>query len=155
MFETAFRAHSLVDAERELVAACIDHESALRIALDTLAVDDFRSHEAHELRQFFYVLAGWLAKGTYDGETNRDRLNELTGGDWAGWLEWGGLLWCTYGVLPEYVQALCEAVTKSKSLMDGALEARRRWQYENPLFPDETAGGQRARPHEYRGGIAL
>ena len=65
---------SLRQAEEELVGACIDREAALREALRGLAVEPFRSEAASVLGQVFYLLAGWLADGSYEESTNRDQL---------------------------------------------------------------------------------
>jgi hypothetical protein len=95
---------TLREQEAELVAACIDHEDALLTAISILPVDDFRSQEASDLRQVFYVLAGWYSSGTYDPETNRDSLalyfDEI----------YIDGLWCPFGVVKRYVRGLAQNI---------------------------------------------
>lgn len=129
-----FRDMTLIDAEAELVGAVIDHEHALLTALRLMPLDDFRSEHADELRRVFYVCAGWYDKGIWDRETNRERL-ALYFDDF-----WVDGLWCPWGAVPTYVEALCNAITASNGLLDDAVAATRRWRTENTLLP----GGSRS-----------
>lgn len=113
----SFKDMPLLQMEREAVGAVIDHEHAVRIAASRLRVDDFRSHEADHLRQVFYVVLGWYEQGKWDDLTNRDRLE-------AYGLE-NDYLWCPWAVIPEYVEALCDAITQANALDDAAVEAVR------------------------------
>lgn len=140
MTAPTFHDLSLRDAEAELVGACIDHEMALRIALILLPVDDFRSEAGYELRRVFYVLAGWLSKGIYDEETNRERL-ALYFPDL--WLE---SIWCPFGAVDEYIEALCRAVVRSNQLFDSAVAARGEWLFNNPLMSSAPVPPPAARP---------
>ena len=119
--------YTLRQAEEELVGACLDHESALRLALDLLPLDDFRG-SPHEIRDIFYALAGWLERGAYDSKTNRERLLPLFGLsvklNGAGYL---GGLWCPWGMNRDYVSALCEAIARSNEAADAAVAAERHW----------------------------
>ena len=147
----SFRDLTLAEAEAEIVGAAIEHEHALAIALSVLAVDDFRSERAEDLRRIFYVLAGWYAKDQWDAGTNRDRLERYFPEVWIDGL------WCPSGVVPEYVQALCAAVTESNRLADNAVAATRAWYSENPIQPSERPFAHRVIPRPAtgpRGGVA-
>lgn len=159
-----FKDYRLAQAEEEAVAAAIDSERAMRIALSILAVDDFRSEVGDDLRLIFYTAAGWLAKGTYNTRTNRDRLLGLaenhTGNNrdlpaWEGYLE---MLWCPWACVPEYVTTLCTVITENNRLFDARLEADRAWQ-ERPLRiesgpPSPAASAREPRKKGgYMGGI--
>ena len=142
-----FRNLTLAEAEVELVGAAIDLEHALLTALETLAVDDFRSERAADLRRIFYVLAGWYAKGRWDPLTNRERLQRYSPDVWIDGL------WCPSGVIPEYVRDLCRAVTESNRLADDAVAATRAWQEQNPIGVWGHPGAQRPATGP-RGGVA-
>ncbi len=155
---TAFRSYTHAEAEAELVGACIDHEHALLTALRTLPLDDFRSEQTEELRRVFYVLAGWYSKGLWDRDTNRERL-ALYFDDY-----WIDNLWCDWGVVPEYVSALCNAIKGSNDLLDEAVAAHYRLKHTNPLRDHRqpppppvvvAAPSPPRRPqHPMRGGVA-
>ena len=152
-----FKDYSLAEAEQELVAACLDSEVALRIAITVLEVGDFRSPQARDLFKVFYTLAGWLDMGTYDPETNRERMLgwavKGTGENrdpeaWAGFLE---MLWCKWAVVPEYVITLCTLIAETNRLADKRLDAEKAWR-ERPLDgpastprPGAAQGGPRMR----------
>ncbi|MDZ4250933.1 MAG: hypothetical protein U0990_12730 [Candidatus Nanopelagicales bacterium] len=157
-FDTAipFAHLNLRQAEEELVGACIDHESALRIALASLPLEPFRSHVTHDLRRIFYTLAGWLERGAYNPATNRDRLKQVVGDDY---LE---SLFCGFGIVPEYVSALCDAINESNRLQDDALAAVHAWHWANPLDlevesrpapPLPVATAPQRKPEPERGGV--
>ena len=146
----AFRDLTLAEAEAEIVGAAIDHELALTTALLTLAIDDFRSELAPDLRRIFYVVAGWYAKGQWSAEINRPRLERYFPNVWIDGL------WCPSGVVSEYVEALCAAVTESNRLADNALTATRAWWSENPLAASERPVAHRVIPRPVsgpRGGV--
>lgn len=132
-------------AEAELIAACIDHEAALRIALRILPLDDFRSPAGELHRRLFYVLAGWLADGSYSHETNRDRLQtyfpEVD-------VE---ALWCSCGVVPGYVEAVAQAIVEHNRLADEALAAVRRWHDADPLQKDASVPSPSIRTPQAKG----
>ena len=136
---------TLQDAEEELVGACIENQGALEMTLELLPLEPFRSPVAHELRRVFYVLAGWLALGAFDRETNRERLQRLMP-DLAGYLDdtWaGGGLDCLCGAVPEYVEGLCLAIIEHNRRYDARLAAALAYQ-EGPLHTwGQTAAGPR------------
>lgn len=155
-----FKDYRLAQAEEEAVAAAIDNEQAMRIALSILKVDDFRSECADDLRMIFYACAGWLAKGTYDPQTNRDRLLGLaenhTGNNrdlpaWEGYLE---MLWCPWATSAQYVTALCTAITETNRLFDARMEAELSWQnrilrdYERQVTPPSPVASRQPRLSE-------
>src|SRR3990167_5766910 len=107
---------TVYDAERWLVGACIDHEVALLVALDSLPLHPFRSHRAQELERLFYTVAGWFDIGKFDGMKNRDRLS---------------LLFQECNLAEE--EAWCDALTKRMGLEADALAATKRWRDEYPL----------------------
>ena len=118
-----FWPYSLRQAEEELLGACLDHESALDLALELLPLDDFRTQD--DLRRIFYVLVGWRERGVYDPGTNRARLTGLfTEGEGEGTLE---SLWCPWGMNRDYVTALCQAITQSNKALDLAVAAEKHW----------------------------
>ena len=120
---------TLYDAERWLVGACIDHELALLVALDRLPLHPFRSHRAQDLERLFYTVAGWFNLGRFDGMKNRERLGLLFHECNLAEEE----VWCPWGVVPEFVEALCDALTKRMGLEAAALAATKRWRDEYPL----------------------
>ena len=130
-----FRDRSLLEMEQEIVGACIENSDALRWALACLEVDDFRSQEAAYLRQVFYVLAGWLSKGTWDDATNRDRLDAY------------GLanehLWSPLAMIPGYIEALCDAITTANQLDDLTVAAVR---LRDDTYPISRTNGPAPRP---------
>jgi len=65
---------ALDDIEAEVLGACIENEKALRLALDLLPLNPFRAYADAFRNGVFYVLAGWLAAGGYNEDTNRDVL---------------------------------------------------------------------------------
>lgn len=143
----SFRDLTLAEAECEIVGAAIDHEHALLTALRTLAVDDFRSEAAADLRRVFYVLAGWYARGEWDRWRNLERLAQL----------YPGLdLWSPSAVLPEYVRALCLAVVESNRLADAAVGAVRDWRGRNPLaLASQSPVARRTPPRpKHTGGVS-
>jgi len=157
-----FKDYRLVQAEEEAVAACIDNEAALRIALSILKVDDFRSEAADDLRMIFYAVAGWLANGTYDPQTNRDRLLGLAENHagnnrdlpaWEGYLE---MLWCPWATSAEYVTTLCTVITENNRLFDARMEAERAWRERplrvEPVSPPSPAAPARG-PTKKKGGF--
>lgn len=120
------------EAEAELVDACIEHEDALRSAMRLLPVDCFSGYRT---RDVFYTLAGWLAKGTYNPETNRDRLDlAFPGDDFQLFLD---DLFCPFPSSEEYAGALVRAVAKAQRLqVEADAAVRRQWQ-ENPFGLEE------------------
>ena len=128
-----FRTYTLRDAECELVGACIDHEVALLVALEELPLADFRSSEAYDLQRIFYVLAGWLERGTWDRLGNRERLAHYFDDYYLDGL------WCPYGMIEAYVRTLCRAITGSNTLADEAVAAQHRRLFDNPLRRQDEA----------------
>ena len=130
-----FKDRTLLEMEQEIVGAAIENEDALRWALACLEVDDFRSQDAADLRQVFYVLIGWISKGEYDGTANRDRLDAY------------GLahehLWSPLGMVPEYIEALCDAITSANQLDDLAIAAV---QLRDDTYPISRTNGPAPRP---------
>ena len=120
---------TLYDAERWLVGACIDHELALLVALDRLPLHPFRSHRAQELERLFYTVAGWFDLGKFDGMKNRERLGLLFKECNLAEEE----AWCPWGVVPEFVEALCDALTLTVELERTAIEANRQLHEDYPL----------------------
>lgn len=113
----SFKDVPLLQMEHEITGAVIDHADALRIAVKHLRVDDFRSEDADELRRIFYCVVGWYANGNWHSFTNRERLDSYG-------LE-NDHLWCPWGMIPEYVEALCDAITEANREDDAVLAAIR------------------------------
>lgn len=126
---------SLAEAESQLVGAVIDHEHAMTLALARLPRDPFRSYRAEALSFLFYTCVCWYYDGTYDAWENRYRLEPL----FHHLCERRGLcvseadVWCPWGAVPAYVEALIDALIKSKRLEDDAVAAVRRLAAEYPL----------------------
>lgn len=148
-----FRHLTLAEAEEQIVGGAIEHEHALVTALEVLPPDFFRSERADELRQVFYVVAGWYSRGEWDRKTNGERLERYFP---CGWID---DLWWPWAVIPEYVRDLCEAVVESNRLADAAVTAARDWRERNPLARSEQeAAAVKARPaarRAHQGGVQI
>lgn len=138
----SFRDLTLREVEEELVGAAIDHEAALIDLYGARQITSFRSEQAYELNQIANVLFAWHDKGCYSEERNRDRLEKHFD------VHYIHDLWCPLGVIPEYVMALCEALTKSYALHDDAVAARIRLLNEHPFRPESPLPAVRPRPKE-------
>jgi hypothetical protein len=126
-------------AEEELVSCCIDQELALAIALESLPLQPFKSELADELHRTFYVLTGWLSRSEYDGNRNRDRLEAVNKVLMRRGEE--PLLlpdWCPWGVIPDYVEALCDALNTYYEFEDGAFTAWQSFLDKAPLAVSQT-----------------
>ena len=136
---------TLREAEEEIVAACIESSDALEVALSILAVDDFRSEVAADLRIIFYTLASWYENGSFDPDENFNRLlllSEAQAGNnrdyevWHGYLD---MLFCPGTNVTGYVEELCRAVTHDKALADTATTAALAWRTQSNLQDNALA----------------
>lgn len=162
---------SLREAEETLVARCTTDPACLRLCLSVLPEHPFRSMSAIELGQAFYLLAGWLAQGTYSESRNETRLAyafaeiETKNGYEQGPLSYAGMLeqwwhgWTPWTVAPEEVRALLDSVVLAYRLDDEALGAIRSRRYAYPFVeetptPTNPTQGLRRPMRQARGGVA-
>lgn len=141
MSDFTFTHLSLREAEDQLAGACVRHPYAVEFCIDTLPDDAFRN--SRENRAIVYLLLHWWEDGTYDRETNEDRLSEvlsridpLKRDDWW-WRDYLDALWTPWVAVPLYAHGLTEAVAEAYRLKDAALSSTKRWLHSNPLQAEE------------------
>lgn len=117
-----FRDLNLRQAEEALVAGVLDHEYALRVAARELGAHPFRSECAFELDKYYVSLINMFVSGCYNEMGNREALalaypedafrveDDLFDGNTA---------------VPEYVDALVEALREVYDTQDMAVRAAR------------------------------
>lgn len=133
-----FRELTLLDAERQLVGRCITDRAAVQASLEVLPLDCWRSEQGQDLARIFYALAGRLARGAYDSETNEDDLAVGlaifdTSRDLEDWTHYLDGLWCPWTAVPEYLAGIVSALVDAYALHDGAVQAFRAYLEANPL----------------------
>jgi len=129
-----FRALTLAEAEEQLVGRCITDRRLLELCLERIG--PMRACEPN-VQRVYRVLSGLADRGFYDPENNEDLL--IAAGTKSG-LEscayWEGLmdtLWCPWMAVPEYAEALVDAVVTAHEYEDAEAEAIRRNRFDNPF----------------------
>jgi hypothetical protein len=142
MADLTFRHLQLYDAEAQLVGACIRREAALRLCLETLPENAFRSESGADFRMIFLALAGWLDRGTYNPETNEKRLTAGMAAIHAGdpayddprwWQAFLDDLWTPWTASGVYFTGLLDAVISYYRLQDAETKALDALLHHSPL----------------------
>ena len=138
-----FRDLSLLEAERQLAGRCLTNERLLKVCLEDLPVDAWRSEQGQDLSRIFYALAGRLGRGAYNPETNEDDLaagfTVIDSDRGAGWWEdYLDELWCPWMAVDAYVAGLVDSLLTVYRLRDNAVRAYRAVLEKAPLQVDTS-----------------
>lgn len=141
MSRLTFTHLTLADVESQLVGRCMTDEACLKLCLETLPLDCWRSEQGQDLARVFYALAGRLERGAYNPATNEDELAVALAaydkqGDAAYWRAYLEELWSPWMAMPTYLVGVLDVVTQAYRLTDNAAAAVRAMLQENPICAD-------------------
>ena len=156
----------MAEAEERIVGRCLADEAFLRVCLEQLPHDCMRACP-DEVRMIFWALAGMLARGAFDPNTNEAVLvlglsaADTTQGT-SYWTEFAdSLFWPQMG-LPDYALGLTAALVTAYHLEDATRAAFDAHRFHNPLRvaterSDVKVSPSRQPPpsRQPRGGVAL